>query len=174
MRLRLAAFVFPCGARNDMLALYTKHFGRGTRYAENSCASGVQFLKPFAITFQAWRLMVKKSLLLSVPLTFGLFFTPAIPQTRKKFTEPPEALNPTTAEKVPTASSKHVDLAQLQRQADDLARNAQTIPADVASVRKGMLPRDVIEKLKQIEKLSKRLRSELNPGRSLRPELGIR
>jgi hypothetical protein len=92
VRLRLAAFVFPCGARNDMLALYTKHFGRGTRYAENSCASGVQFLKPFAITFQAWRLMVKKSLLLSVPLTFGLFFTPAIPQTRKKFTEPPEAL----------------------------------------------------------------------------------
>jgi hypothetical protein len=52
---------------------------------------------------------------------------------------------------------------QLQKEADDLARTAQTIPSDVASVRKGMLPKDVIEKLKQIEKLSKRLRSELTP-----------
>jgi hypothetical protein len=52
---------------------------------------------------------------------------------------------------------------QLQQEADELARKAQTIPSDVASVRKGMLPKDVIEKLKQIEKLSKRLRTELNP-----------
>jgi hypothetical protein len=52
---------------------------------------------------------------------------------------------------------------QLQRDADDLARKAQSIPSDVASVRKGMLPKDIIEKLKQIEKLSKRLRTELNP-----------
>ena len=59
--------------------------------------------------------------------------------------------------------SRRVDLAQLQHEADDLARTAQTIPTDVASVRKGMLPKDVIDKLKQIEKLSKHLRSELNP-----------
>ncbi len=52
---------------------------------------------------------------------------------------------------------------QLQRDADDLARTAQTIPTDVANVRKGMLPKDVIDKLKQIERLSKRLRTELNP-----------
>jgi hypothetical protein len=39
---------------------------------------------------------------------------------------------------------------------------AQTIPNDGASVRKGMLPKNVIEKLKQIEKLSKRLRTQLN------------
>jgi hypothetical protein len=30
-------------------------------------------------------------------------------------------------------------------------------------VRRGMLPKDAIEKLKQIEKLSKHLRGELNP-----------
>ena len=57
----------------------------------------------------------------------------------------------------------HVDLVKLQQEADDLARTAQTIPTDVAGVRKGTLPKDVIEKLKRIEKLSKRLRSELNP-----------
>ena len=56
-----------------------------------------------------------------------------------------------------------IDLVQLQREADDLARTAQTIPSDVADVRRGTLPKDIIQKLKQIEKLSKRLRSELNP-----------
>ena len=63
----------------------------------------------------------------------------------------------------PTTAPKRLDMLQLQRDADDLARTAQTIPIDVASVRKGMLPKDVIDKLKQIEKLSKRLRTELNP-----------
>jgi hypothetical protein len=51
----------------------------------------------------------------------------------------------------------------MQRDADDLARTAQSIPTDVASVRKGMLPKDIIQKLKQIEKLSKHLRTQLNP-----------
>jgi hypothetical protein len=63
----------------------------------------------------------------------------------------------------PQISKRRVDTTQIQKEADELARMAQTIPADVASVRKGMLPKDVIEKLKQIEKLSKRLRTELNP-----------
>jgi hypothetical protein len=54
-------------------------------------------------------------------------------------------------------------MAQLQKEADELARTAQTIPSDVASIRKGILPKDVIEKLKQVEKLSRRLRTELNP-----------
>ncbi|MBZ5680272.1 MAG: hypothetical protein LAO24_09225 [Acidobacteriia bacterium] len=67
------------------------------------------------------------------------------------------------APQVPVNARRQIDLVQLQREADDLARTAQTIPADVAKVRKGMLPKDVIQKLKQIEKLSKHLRSELNP-----------
>jgi hypothetical protein len=58
---------------------------------------------------------------------------------------------------------QRLDLVELQRVADDLARTAQTIPTDVAGVRRGMMPKDIIQKLKQIEKLSKRLRSELNP-----------
>jgi hypothetical protein len=66
-------------------------------------------------------------------------------------------------EKAPVAPIRHLDFEKLQTEADDLARTAQTIPSDVASVRKGMLPKDAIEKLKQIEKLSKRLRGELAP-----------
>jgi len=61
------------------------------------------------------------------------------------------------------APGRRLDLQQIQKEADDLARTAQTIPSDVANVKKGMLPKDVIEKLRQIEKLSKRLRTELNP-----------
>jgi hypothetical protein len=56
-----------------------------------------------------------------------------------------------------------LDLATLSQDADDLARIAQTIPPDVAGIQKGLLPKDTIEKLKQIEKLSKQLRKQLSP-----------
>ena len=79
------------------------------------------------------------------------------------FPTPPPPLDPQAPDKDGASSSRRIDLVQLQRDADDLGHTAQTIPADVANVRKGMLPKDVIEKLKQIEKLSKRLRTELNP-----------
>ena len=52
---------------------------------------------------------------------------------------------------------------QVLQDADDLARIAQTIPPDVAGIQKGLLPKDMIEKLKQIEKLSKQLRKQLSP-----------
>lgn len=82
-----------------------------------------------------------------------------------KMSPPPSPLDPdrnaTQADQ--TTSRVNVDFLRMQQEADDLSRTAQTIPADVISVRKGMLPKDVIEKLKQIEKLSKRLRNELNP-----------
>ena len=38
------------------------------------------------------------------------------------------------------------------------------IPADVYSIQQGLLPKDTSGKLKQIEKLSKRLRSEITPS----------
>ena len=106
---------------------------------------------------------MKKFFLLSIPVALGLFVTPAIPQARNNYPKPPGSLDSTTTEKGPAPSSRHIDMAQVQSEADDLARTAQTIPSDVASVRKGMLPKDMIEKLKQIEKLSKRIRTELTP-----------
>jgi hypothetical protein len=107
---------------------------------------------------------VKKFALLLLPLMLALSATPAIPQTTTHhIPTPPEALDPKPTDRPSDTPSRRLDLVQLQRDADDLARTAQTIPTDVASVRKGMLPKDVIDKLKQIEKLSKRLRTELNP-----------
>lgn len=97
-----------------------------------------------------------------LPGIFGLITAISAAQTGH-FPTPPPPLDNSTQEKAPPTDSRRIDLTQLQREADILARTAQTIPSDVASVRKGMLPKDVIEKLKQIEKLSKHLRSELNP-----------
>ena len=50
----------------------------------------------------------------------------------------------------------------LRAAADELARLAQSIPVDIQRANKGLLSKDLAQKLKQIEKLSKRLRSELN------------
>jgi hypothetical protein len=98
-----------------------------------------------------------------VLIVLALSIRPASPQTRSTFPTPPEGQNHDMVEKPPATTTRHLDFEKLQNEADELARTAQTIPADVASVRKGMLPKDAVEKLKQIEKLSKRLRSELAP-----------
>ncbi len=76
---------------------------------------------------------------------------------------PPQSMDPDhkTAPEQPKPQ-RQVDPEKLQREADELARTAQTIPADVANIRRGRLPKDTLQKLKEIEKLSKRLRSELN------------
>jgi hypothetical protein len=61
----------------------------------------------------------------------------------------------------PSNAQARIDLAKVGGEADELARLGQTIPTDVASMRNGMLSKDLLQKLKRIEKLSKRLRSEL-------------
>ncbi len=63
----------------------------------------------------------------------------------------------------PITQPLRIDLVKLRQNADDLARMTQTIPLDVASIQKGLLPKDIIAKLKEIERLSKQLRKQLNP-----------
>jgi len=63
----------------------------------------------------------------------------------------------------PQPPVRKIDPAQLQREADELSALAQSIPADIKSTTKGMLSKDLLEKLKRIEKLSKHLRSEVSP-----------
>ena len=78
---------------------------------------------------------------------------------------PPAPMDPDHGKTAPDDPrlQRRINPAKLQHDADDLARTAQTIPSDIANIRKGTLPKDTIQKLKEIEKLSKRLRSELNP-----------
>ena len=107
---------------------------------------------------------VKNLTLLTIPVLLCLLSPPASAQQRRpKYPPPPEAMNGGLPDQPSVSPRKRIDLLQLQRDANELSKTAQTIPLDVESVRKGMLPKDVIQKLKQIEKLSKQLRSELNP-----------
>lgn len=55
----------------------------------------------------------------------------------QKMSPPPASMDPDDGKNLPAQSiaPKRVDLAQVQRDADALARTAQTIPSDVANVR---------------------------------------
>lgn len=63
----------------------------------------------------------------------------------------------------PIRPKPSIDLERLQNEANELSQLAQTVPSDVSDIRQGVLPKDVSSKLKRIEKLSKQLRSQLNP-----------
>ena len=54
-----------------------------------------------------------------------------------------------------------LDSAQLQREAKELADPAASIPADVEQINRGLLAKEIAEKLKRIESPSKRLRREV-------------
>jgi hypothetical protein len=56
---------------------------------------------------------------------------------------------------------RRLDPALLQAQARELSVLAQTIPDAINQVNTGTLPKDMNEKLKRIEKLSKALRGEI-------------
>ena len=53
------------------------------------------------------------------------------------------------------------NLAKLRKDAAELATLAQAIPADIDQTEKGILPKNLAEKLKRIEKLAKQLRSQV-------------
>ncbi len=57
---------------------------------------------------------------------------------------------------------KPTDPAILKQEADELAQLSAGVPSDVGLLAKGQLPKDLADKLKRIEKLAKRLRSELS------------
>ncbi|MGO9125125.1 MAG: hypothetical protein ACLP6G_09570 [Terriglobales bacterium] len=86
---------------------------------------------------------------------------------------PPGALIPPGYEPPPPAihippypgrvPAPRVDPAALQREAKELLELSQSLQHDVESLSRGLFPKDVTDKLKRIEKLSKRLRSEVAP-----------
>jgi hypothetical protein len=63
----------------------------------------------------------------------------------------------------PQPQRRSINNVQLQHDADELSSLAQSIPAGLKLVTQGTLPKDLLERLKKIEKLSKHLRSELGP-----------
>jgi len=54
----------------------------------------------------------------------------------------------------------HVNEIQLQKDSKALAELCASISAEMNAIQRGALPKDVVEKLKIVEKLSKRVREE--------------
>jgi hypothetical protein len=102
---------------------------------------------------------------LSVCLLIALSITPL--NSQKSAPDTPGNLeiakHPLQLEPPVGPQTQKLDPARLRQEADELSRLAQSLPADIGQVTQGKLPQDVAEKLKRIEKLSKRLRSELTP-----------
>jgi len=59
------------------------------------------------------------------------------------------------------AQPRQTDPAQLKREAQELAKRAEAVSAQIDQIAKGKLPKDLNAQLKQIEKLSKQLRREI-------------
>jgi hypothetical protein len=59
--------------------------------------------------------------------------------------------------------TKKLDPVKLHEEAEELVKLAQSVPEDIGQIAQGKISKDFIEKLKRIEKLSKRLRGELVP-----------
>jgi len=106
---------------------------------------------------------VKKPTLFAFVAALALYCSPAKAQQQRQRLEPPTRSEPISSLNSDASQNRaHIDMLQAQREATELANTAQTIPVDVESLKKGILPKDVLQKLKQIEKLSKHLRSQLN------------
>ena len=63
----------------------------------------------------------------------------------------------------PAPPVQNVTAAQLLQQADELVSLAQQVRVDTEHATQGLLAKDLKDRLKRIEKLSKRLREELTP-----------
>jgi hypothetical protein len=54
-----------------------------------------------------------------------------------------------------------MNFVEMERESKELSQLAGSIPGDVDLLKKGLLPKDVVDKLKRIEKLSKHLRGQI-------------
>jgi len=106
------------------------------------------------------------AMILGAALAAGQY--PPLPATNSSGavtrTEPEHKL-PTdqSQEAQPHALRRKIDTQQIKRDAADLAKLTGDLPPDVERAGKGMISKDLNDRLKRIEKLAKQLRRELNP-----------
>ena len=150
-------FGFP-GPRKGIPAFYTPA----------SAEPALEILRavmPFGLkmpsTDGSWGICMKTSaLLISMILSCGVAVTP---QSHWPKPPSPSVMNPAESKAPAPNSNLRVDPLQLQREARELSDLAKSLPGDMERVSRGLLPKDTIDKLKRIEKLSKHIKSELVP-----------
>lgn len=88
-----------------------------------------------------------------------LLLTPALFAQNVNLKHPGDVAvqKPTTADDMRDRAAR----TQLQKDAKELSDLCASIPSDMDGVKQGVLQKDVLEKLKRVEKLSKRVREEL-------------
>jgi hypothetical protein len=88
-----------------------------------------------------------------------------VASAQSHFPKPPQPAVMDAPQTKPSSprTAPRIDALQLQREARELSDLAKSVPADMDQVGHGLLPKDTIDKLKRIEKLSKHLRSEVQP-----------
>jgi hypothetical protein len=77
-------------------------------------------------------------------------------------TEPAPVIPPINVN-VQRAPAPHVDPLALQREAKELLDLSQSLQPQIQALNRGLLSKDILDKLKRIEKLSKQLRGEIAP-----------
>ena len=145
------------------MALYTGVSGRVSgRPAQFGVLTNASCISRIAVEFQKFCEGVAVKYLLSSCLIV-LLCSPVNPQARNNWPHPPEAADDSATAAKPTAPhlKTRTDPFELQREAKELLELSQSLQPDMESVNHGILPKDTTEKLKRIEKLSKRLRGEL-------------
>ena len=73
---------------------------------------------------------------------------------------PPTIYAPPYPGRPPTA---RIDPTALQREAKELLELSQSVQPDIESLKQGLLHKNLIDRLKRIERLSKHLRNEIAP-----------
>ena len=93
--------------------------------------------------------------------TYGQSVPPGAPVPRSGIGSPVTTMP--TGQSVPSSVPKtHADALDLQREAKQILELSQSIQPDIENVNRGLFPKDMIEKLKRIEKLSKHLRGQID------------
>jgi hypothetical protein len=90
---------------------------------------------------------------------FGQSMPPGAPMPHSA--DVPEVFVPNAPIQSATAPRPHVDQLELQREANQVLELSKSIQSDFEAVTRGLLPKDTIEKVKKIEKLSKHLRTQI-------------
>ncbi len=102
------------------------------------------------------RLVFVLLIFLAVPV----FSQQSVQRTQQWIWSRGQGMRPDTA---PDLDPRAARLEAIQHDAADLATLSVALQSDLVQLQKGLLAKDLAQKLKQVEKLSKKLRQEVSP-----------